>query len=95
MMLISSFSALANECASVDQTLRAYEVGMATSTDITYAIECNLAQVTSTKTLCETKIGLNKDQLNIVESQYEVGLVVKDVVDQAKANLAAVEEACN
>ena len=56
---------LANDCPSMDQSLRSYEMGLSDISSVLSSIGCNLETSSNTKAVCETKIGVKQDILNI------------------------------
>lgn len=93
-ILISS-SVFALECPSVDIQLKKYDVGLASQKDISNAISCNFDKYVSKTGLCETRVGLKKDNLNFQLKAYEVGLVTRADVDDAKEELEETQATCN
>ena len=90
ILLTSSFSLA---CDSVDLTLKKYDVGLASSSDLAKTIACNLEDA-YVRGLCNTKIGIKKDLLDHAIKKYDVGLVAKQEVENARTALKKVERSC-
>lgn len=94
MLSLLGFSTFAGNCESVDAALVEYKLGFLNSTELSKIIECNLTTVTSPKTLCHTKVGLQKDQLIIVQRMYDYGMVSLGELKEAKATYSTAKESC-
>ncbi|GEM_PF-5897117 len=85
----------ANACESVDTTIKKYEYGFSSAIDLAKSIECNLNKVTSVRQLCNTKVGLKKDELEFAKKQFDVGLVTRSTVDNLREEYQDLYNECN
>lgn len=86
-------SSLTLACDSIDLTLKKYDVGLASSSDIAKTINCNLEDM-YVRGLCNTKVGIKKDLLDHAIKKYNVGLVTKQDVENARKALNRVKSSC-
>jgi hypothetical protein len=92
--LLVSMSSFATDCTSVDEAINKYRIGFIDQMELSEVIDCNLNEVTTLKTLCNTKVGLKKDQLMTAVKMYDVGMITKEELDQVKVDLEASRDNC-
>jgi len=92
-LAFSSISIYAN-CESVDAVLAKYKYGLTGALELSEVIDCQLRESTPPKTLCNSKIGLKRDQLEVKIKMFEFGMLTKAELDKANNELTEVEEQC-
>lgn len=95
LSVLVSVSSFASHCESVDLMFKKYDVGLVSELDLADTINCNLQKVTTAKTLCNTKIGLKRDQVDGKIRMYNVGLITRSELDRAQDDLIEAINSCN
>ena len=92
--LAFSINSFSQECKSVDLTISEYNMGFSSVNDISKAIECNLNKNLRGNKLCNTKVGLKKDQLVVAKNMLAVGLLAPGDVEDIEDELSDLEASC-
>ncbi len=88
LSLLASLPALASSCPSVDEQIKAHSVGLVSHVEVLDAIDCNLNEISSAKSLCNTKIGIKKDNLQHALKAYNVGMITEQELTEARKEVA-------
>jgi hypothetical protein len=93
-IFVFSGPAFGATCTSMDQALADFNAGMGTSAEVAEVLLCNLETLRAAKTLCHSRVGLQKDIVRQLEIEVAMGETSLQWLDDAKQKLGKLEAAC-